>query len=260
MQGFFAYLLETAAGWGRDVRLALGFLTRIPVGETVDSRPLGVAARAFPLVGLAVGAAAALMLWIGTLFAWPPLLSALLALGLLALITGALHEDGLADTLDGLGHKGGPEEKLAVMRDSRIGTFGTLALVFSVGIRAAALSGMRGDMEAVFAVAAACVLARAALPAVMAIHPPARQDGLAYSAGRPDLDGVATAGALGVLLALLLVDFQAAVVAAAAAGTGALAMARLAAHRLGGITGDVIGAAEQAAQSSALLALAWALQ
>ena len=260
MQGFLAYLLETAAGWARDARLALGFLTRIPVGKTLDPRPLSDAARAFPLVGLIVGAAAALALWGATLLAWPPLLSALLALAVLALTTGALHEDGLADTADGLGHRGGPEDKLAVMRDSRIGTFGTLALVFSVGIRAAALSGMRGDIEAVFAVAAACVLSRAALPAVMALHSPARADGLAVAAGQPDLDGVATAGALGVLFALLLVGFQAGVVAAAAAAAAALLAARFAANRLGGITGDVVGAAEQAAQTAALLALAWILQ
>ena len=260
MQGFFAYLLETGAGWARDARLAFGFLTRVPVGPAIDSRPLADAARAFPLVGLGVGLVAGTTLWAGAALAWPPLLSALLALAVQAWMTGALHEDGLADTADGLGRRGGAEEMLATLRDSRIGTYGALALIFSIGIRAAALSGMRGDMEAVFAIAAACVLSRAALPAVMAIHPPARNDGLAHAAGRPDFDGVATAGALGVLLVLLAVGFEAGLIAAAAAAAAALLAARFAARKLGGITGDVIGAAEQAAQTAALLALAWALQ
>ena len=260
MAGFFAHLSETAAGWARDARLAFGFLSRLALASADDSRPLAEAARAFPVVGLGVGAVAGAALWAGAWLAWPPLLSALAALAVLAWITGALHEDGLADTADGLGARGGAEVKLAALRDSRIGVYGTLALIFSIGIRAAALSGMRGDLEAVYAVVAACVLSRAALPAVMAIHPPARNDGLAHGAGQPDFDGVATAGALGVLLAILLVDFQAALVAAAAAAGAAVFVSRHAARRLGGITGDVIGASEQAAQTAALLALSWALQ
>lgn len=265
MSGVFNSILETARGWGRDSLLAARFLTRLPTGSagTIDDgRPLSEAARAFPLVGLLVGLIAGSGLWVGGLLGLPPLLSALLGIGLGVLATGALHEDGLADTADGLGVGlgGSRDDALAAMRDSRIGAFGTLALIFSVGIRAAALSGMYDDAAALVALIASAVLARATLPAIMAGFAPARQDGLGFGAGRPDTDGVATAAVLGILLALLLVGFQAGAAAALGAAAGAGLLARFAARRLGGITGDVLGAAEQAAEIGALLALAWALQ
>lgn len=271
MSGIFDRLLETARGWGRDSLLAVRFLTRVPTGSAEvmddgrplavdDGRPLAEAARAFPLVGLLVGLIAGSGLWAGSLLGLPPLLSALLGIGAGVLATGALHEDGLADTADGLGAGGSRDDALAAMRDSRIGAFGTLALIFSVGIRAAALSGMHDDAAALVALIASAVLARATLPAIMAAFAPARQDGLGFGAGRPDADGVATAAVLGVLLALLLVGFQAGAAAALGAAAGAWLLVRFAVRRLGGITGDVLGAAEQAAEIGALLALAWALQ
>ncbi len=279
MTGLFNFILATARGWSRDSLLAARFLTRLPLGGAQviddprslavddgrplavdDGRPLADAARAFPLVGLLVGLIAGAALWAGVSLGLPPLLSALLALAVAAFITGALHEDGLADTMDGLGGGGTRDDKLAIMRDSRIGAFGTLALVFSVAIRAAALSGMRDDAAALVALIAAAVLSRAVLPALMAAFEPARNDGLAAHAGRPDTDGVATAAVLGVLLALLLAGFAAGAAAVLAAGGAAFLVARFAAARLGGITGDVLGAVQQAAEIAALLALAWALQ
>ncbi|MBM3565956.1 MAG: adenosylcobinamide-GDP ribazoletransferase, partial [Alphaproteobacteria bacterium] len=246
MSGPWTYILETAQGWARDSRVAVAFLTRLPVGVTDgDARPLAAAARAFPIAGLVVGLIAAAALWAGTLLGFPPLLSALLGVGAGVLVTGALHEDGLSDTADALGARGDRDAMLAAMRDSRVGAFGVLALVFSVGMRAAALSGMHDDMAAVLAIVTAHVLARAALPAVMAAHPPARNDGLGFSAGRPDMDGVATAAVLGILLALLLAGLQGGAAAALAAFAAALVLARLIAARLGGLTGDALGAAEQ---------------
>lgn len=279
MSGIFDRLLETARGWVRDSLLAARFLTRLPTGSADvigdgrpldvddeqppavdDRRPLAEAARAFPLVGLLVGLIAGAGLWAGSLLGLPPLLSALLGIGAGVLATGALHEDGLADTADGLGAGGSRDDALEAMRDSRIGAFGTLALIFSVGIRAAALSGMHDDAAALAALIASAVLARATLPGIMAGFAPARQDGLGFGAGRPDTDGVATAAVLGILLALLLVGFQAGAAAVLGAAAGAWLLVRVAVQRLGGITGDVLGAAEQAAEIGALLALAWALQ
>ncbi len=267
MSGLLNSIVETARGWGRDSRLAARFLTRLPLGSDGgnahvidDGRPLAEAARAFPLVGLLAGLIAGAALWAGVSLGLPPLLSALLGLAALAMVTGALHEDGLADTMDGLGGGATREDRLGIMRDSRIGAFGTIALVFSVAIRAAALSGMRDDAAALAALIAAAVLSRAIIPAVMAAFEPARGDGLAVGAGRPDMDGAATAAVLGVLLALLFAGFEGGAAAALAAGGAAFLFARFAAQRLGGITGDVLGACQQAAEIAALLALAWALQ
>ncbi len=267
MPGFPDFILETVRGWARDSRLAARFLTRLPLGGdggdarlVEDGRPLAEAARAFPLVGLLVGLIGGAALWTGAALGLPPLLAALLGLAAVAVATGALHEDGLADTVDGLGGGATREDRLEIMRDSRIGAFGTLALVFSVAIRAAALSGMHDDAAALVALIAAAVLSRAALPAIMAAFEPARADGLGAGAGRPDTDGVATAAVLGVLLALLFAGFEAGAAGALAAGAGAFALARFAAARLGGMTGDVLGACQQAAETAALVALAWALQ
>ena len=163
------YLAKTAAGWWRDFLIAAMFFTRLPLPSThidADEPPsLGAAARAFPLAGLLIGALGALALMIASKFGWHPVVAVLIALGAVALITGALHEDGLADVADGFGGGRDREGKLAIMRDSRIGSFGVMALIFSVGIRAGTLASFFGPGTAALALIAAHVLSRATLPA-----------------------------------------------------------------------------------------------
>src|SRR5581483_1985388 len=129
----FAAPLATAIGWRDDLVTASLFLTRLPLARLLRAPPpasaeaLTHALRAFPLVGAAIGLIAALVYWVAALFGLAPLPGALLAVGATVLLTGGLHEDGLADCADGFGGGRDRDSKLAIMRDSRIGSYGVLA-------------------------------------------------------------------------------------------------------------------------------------
>ncbi|HEY2539041.1 MAG TPA: adenosylcobinamide-GDP ribazoletransferase [Stellaceae bacterium] len=234
---------------------AVAFFTRIPAespgfGET----PLVDAAWAFPLVGAGIGAIIALVFLVGGLLRlgdWPSALLAVLA-GLL--LTGALHEDGLADTADGLFGGGDRSRRLAIMRDSRHGTFAVLALILSIGLRAAALAQIGEAVSAGLALVAAHAVSRALLPVTMWALPSARDDGLGADAGRPHSARI-IAG-LGIALAIAataLGPLRAAIAVVIAAIT--VVMAAVAAlRRVGGYTGDVLGAFQQVAEVTILLA------
>ena len=242
----------------RDFNLAYGFLTRLPAPFRVPAATgeLGRALRLAPLVGLVVGVCGALVAWIaiGGL-GLPRLPAALLAVAATVWITGALHEDGLADVADGFGGAFDRRRKLEIMRDSRIGAYGVLALILSVGLRAAALAALAGPEVVTAALIAAHCLSRGLLPLVMLVLSPARDEGLAATAGRPGPVEALTGLGLGLLLAVL-----AAGVLGLGLGIAALAAAvltgLLAQRQIGGYTGDVLGAVQQTAEIAALLAAA----
>jgi adenosylcobinamide-GDP ribazoletransferase len=131
--------------WMIDVRMAIGFFTRLPLPSTLlgpadHSAPdFSRAARAVPLAGLVVGLLAGLVLWLADLAGLSTLVAALLAVLAATILTGGLHEDGLADTADGLGAFG-RARRLEIMRDSRIGTFGVIALIGAYGLKTALLA------------------------------------------------------------------------------------------------------------------------
>jgi adenosylcobinamide-GDP ribazoletransferase len=170
------------------------------------------------------------------------------------LITGGLHEDGLADTMDGLGGGADRTAALAIMRDSRTGVFGALALVFSVGLRVAALAALPDTRVAVSALVAAHAVSRGLLPTLMLWLDPARSDGLAAEAGRPSPPGATAAALIGLLVALIALGIGRGVLAMVLAAVAMAALALLARRRLGGYTGDVLGAAQQAGEIVMLLA------
>lgn len=251
-------------GWLADLMVAATFLTRLrppgaPAPGDLAAGRLAGAVRAFPLVGAGVGLAGgvvyALAYWLGL----PPLAAALCALTATALATGALHEDGLADTADGLGGGKTVEDRLRIMRDSHIGAFGVLALVFSVGLRAAALATLGTPWLAAAALIASGAGSRAVLGLVMRRLDPARTDGLAAGAGRPSEEGALTAAAIGAAFALLFLGLGTGIVAVAAASVAGAAVGQYARRGIGGYTGDVLGAAQQAAEVAILLAAAAAL-
>ncbi|CCG41557.1 adenosylcobinamide-GDP ribazoletransferase [Magnetospirillum molischianum] len=243
-------------GWLADLHLAATFLTRIPLPDpgTVPPGGLAAAMRCFPLVGAGLGLSAGLIV-VATSSLLPPLATALLAVLILVLATGALHEDGLADFADGLGARGGPERRLEVMHDSRNGTFGVLALVFSVALRAAALAALPGVGVKIGALVAAAALSRAMIPVAMRRLSPARPDGLAALAGRPGTRCAATAIGIGAVIAGLGLGLSA-IPAIACAAVAGLGVAELARRRLGGYTGDVLGAVAQASEIAFLLGAA----
>ncbi|MGJ3261534.1 MAG: adenosylcobinamide-GDP ribazoletransferase [Rhodospirillales bacterium] len=241
----------------RDLRIAVLFLTRIPVGRIggLESGSLAGAAWAFPLAGLIVGgiAGGALYAIAGTEIS--PLGCALVSLAVQAVVTGALHEDGLADVADGLGASE-RERTLEIMRDSRIGAYGVLALVFSVGLRAAMIAGIPGPGYAFAAIVAAAMFSRGLLPAVMHVLPPARSDGLAQSAGQPDVRAAAIAAAIGVVGLFTLLPLSVALAAVLLALVLGGAVAWWARARLGGQTGDVLGTVQQVTEFAVYAAAA----
>jgi adenosylcobinamide-GDP ribazoletransferase len=244
-------------GYAADFRLATGFLTRVPVPPPAAESPdLAAAGWAFPLVGAGVGAVAALTFTAAEavgLGAWPAALLAVLAS---VALTGALHEDGLADTADGFGAGGDRAATLAILRDSHHGTYGTLAILFSVLLRAAAVAEIGDPLNAALALVAAHAAARGLLPAAMRALPPARADGLGADAGTPPRGVAGVAGMIAVALLLVALGPATGLVALAAAAAAVYAAARIARRRIGGYTGDVLGAFEQVAEIAILLAAA----
>ena len=232
------------------------FLTRLPVRPGLVRGPLASAMAAFPVIGALLGAAAglvyALAAWLG-LGPWP---AALLAVATPILLTGALHEDGLADTADGLGGGTTAERRLEIMRDSRTGAFGVLALILSVALRGAALATIAPGWAALGALVAAGAWSRALLPMVPRLLPPARAEGLGAGAGTPDERTAAVALGLGGAALLLGLGFGGGLVALAVSAAAAWALLGAARRLIGGHTGDISGAVQQLAETAVLLAAA----
>lgn len=248
-----------------DIRLCLGLLSRIPLPDrTSDERDDGKdsgadiarASWAFPAVGALIGAIGAVIFALASQLGVPLWAAALLAVGATAAASGALHEDGLADVADGFAGAFAREDKLAIMRDSRNGTFGTITLILSVGLRGAALAAIATPWAVAAALIAAHAGARAGLPAVMRALPLARPDGLAARAGMPEPATVATGAGFAALIALVTLGPGTAVIALIAGAAAAAALAAVARRQIGGYTGDVLGAVEQVSEIAILLAVA----
>lgn len=241
--------------WG-DLGAALGLLTRLPVRvDPVAAQARGArAAWAWPLVGAVVGAlaagVAALALWMGL----PAALAAGLALATQILLTGALHEDGLADSADGLWGGWTPDRRLAIMNDSQIGTFGVVALILSLGLRWAALAALAGQGWVWTALLVAGMLSR--LPMVMLLYalPPARAGGLGQGVGVPPAPTLALAIGIAVAGTSGLVGLWTLPLALAVAGV-TLLWAAIARARIGGQTGDILGASQQLAEVAVLVTM-----
>jgi adenosylcobinamide-GDP ribazoletransferase len=243
--------------------IALQFLTRVPVPSRVGYSEawLQASARHFPLVGAAMGGVAALVLWSAALL-WPMPVAVLLSMAATMALTGAFHEDGLADTFDALGGAVTREKALAIMKDSRLGTYGTVALVAVLATKASALIAME-----VGAACAALLLAHAlsrAVPVGLIYSLPyggdaeaAKAKPLATQIGGAGL-AVATAWALATSVALGAAGLLPAA-SLAAACVAALAvfewMRRWLRARLGGFTGDTLGASQQLAEVAIYLTL-----
>lgn len=241
-----------------DLRMAASFVTILPVASSKPAAD-GAIARAtwaLPLAGLLVGLAGAFVYKIAIRFGLTPNLAALLALTATTLITGALHEDGLADTADGLGGGRTRERKLEIMRDSRIGSYGVCALILSFGLRWSALAAIANPWPIMLALCAAHAAARAGVPAFMSLVPPARPDGLSASAGVPPGRSVAIAFALGTLALALALGPGKALASLILLSVAGLMLARLVIRQIGGQTGDILGAFEQIGEILILLVAA----
>ncbi len=239
--------------------LSAQFMTRIPfpVGHAYAPEQLASAARYYPLIGVLVGTLCAGAYW-GAQYVFPPAVAAILSFGMGLLVTGAIHEDGLADTVDGVGGGHDRERTLEIMKDSRVGVYGALALIVVVGLKITALASMPPVLAAIALIAAHGLSRLSCVVAIMTSRY-VREQGT----GSFTLDGLGAGGlAIAVSTGVLLLVGLAYLVTPSAAGWaflgtagGHAAMRWFYEHKLGGHTGDTLGAVQQVSEVGFYLAL-----
>lgn len=244
--------------------IALGFFSRLPVPGWVEFSPdkLGRAARFLPLVGWLIAAIGAAVFWL-MVQVLPVELAVVLSMAATIRATGAFHEDGWADTCDGLGGGWTREQVLQIMKDSRIGSYGAIGLVLMLLAKYLVLSALGADEDypVLAALLVAHPLSRLAAVSIMAVLDYARTDDSAKSAPvarRPDAGELGIATLAGVL-PLLLLPAAAALVALGVTVVVVLMALRTFARRLGGYTGDALGAVQQLSEIAIYLGVlaAW---
>jgi adenosylcobinamide-GDP ribazoletransferase len=237
-----------------DIACCIGFYTRLPVADSVE-RDFASAQWAAPVAGAVIGLVVGVVLWLSLAIGLPATLAAALALSAGALLTGALHEDGLADVADGFGGGRDRQRKLEIMKDSRAGSYGVIALVLSLLMRWSALAALAtsGTFTMIAVLVGAHAASRAAIPAFMARVQPARPDGLSAGVGRVDSQPALYAAIVGFLL-LLPVGLGFALAAALLVVALSLGLERLAVRQIGGQTGDVLGTLQQCCEIAVLAA------
>jgi adenosylcobinamide-GDP ribazoletransferase len=247
-----------------SLRLAVGTLTIIPVGP-IPEIDRWMAARAMiiaPLAVLPLGIAAGLVGWSASMLGLPEIMTGLLVVGTLAVGTRALHLDGLADTADGLGSGWSPQRSLAIMKRGNIGPIGVVTLIVILAVQAVAFGTISHSVRGAVAGAAAICCSRAALSIVCRQGvPAARRSGLGVAvAGSVPvvatvLSWIAVVGTM-VLATALLGRWWCGLIAATLAGAAVLILVRVCRRRLGGVTGDVMGASIEIALTLLLVCLA----
>lgn len=250
-------IVNRAQDEARLMLSGLGFLTRLPIPEWAgwEENRLVRASRYFAVIGALIGAVGA-GVWLLAGQVLPAVLAAGLGLLAMLLLTGALHEDGLADCADGLGGGRTGAEALEIMRDSRIGSYGALALILSVGLRWAALAALSPSAGALALVLAGGI-GRAMMVPATAVATYARRDGLGemMAGGAGPLE---MAVALGTALLLAVFGGLAGLLALVAAAAVAGAFLQVMVRQVGGYTGDGLGAMAQLSEITAMLVLAGA--
>jgi adenosylcobinamide-GDP ribazoletransferase len=245
--------------WLQAFKEQASFFTGVKLNTGAPRWPLAEVLPVLPFIGAAVGLAAGLVFAIVRGVAGPGWLAATLAVGAAVLITRALHEDGLADTADGLGpHALEPPRRLEIMRDSRNGTFGVLALALSVLIKVACLAQFMGGTGLVVLMAAHA-MSRAVIAYPLLAFGPVRTDGLGAQSGKPTDNEVWLTIGIGAALAFVLLvghGLFVAILAPAAAFASAWFGSRWIAARIGGYTGDTLGAVQQKAELAFLVVAA----
>lgn len=239
-----------------DILAALGLLTRlpVPVDATAATARGARAAWAWPLAGVAVAVLAGLAGATALAFGLTPWLAAGLAVLAQVMLTGALHEDGLADSADGLWGGWTRERRLEIMKDSRTGAYGVIAIGLALLLRVAALAALMPQGGWVWGLIAVAVLSRAGMAALSAALPPARPSGLSARVGRPDAATAWTAIALALAIALIATGGTM-IALAFWSGAALMIWGAIARVKLGGQTGDILGGGQQIAEIAGLCVL-----
>jgi len=227
---------------------AIGFMTRLPVPARGDGAGLERAARYFPAVGLLVGAIAALVFVLAS-WVWPKTLAVIASMATTLYVTGAFHEDGWCDTADGFGGGWTRARILEIMRDSRIGSYGAVALVVLLLAKFCALVEI--ELASVpLALVAGHALSRLCATSVLYRLDYARAEGKAKPLGQRRPRGDLVVGALSALLPLLWLPPSQALCAVLLAALATLWLTRLFRRQIGGYTGDCLGATQQLAETA----------
>jgi adenosylcobinamide-GDP ribazoletransferase len=240
-----------------DLPAALGLLTRLPIpvdGEAAIARGAR-AAWAWPVAGLLVGAISGIVGWAALAAGLPAGIAVILALACQVALTGAMHEDGLADSLDGLWGGWTRERRLEIMKDSHIGVYGVTGLILAFALRWQILVHLIAEgLSPVAALVALGAASRASMVVLTRALPHARDAGLSATVGRPGTATTLLAVILGLGIGLLALGWNAIPLALAMALAGAL-WARVAMRRIGGQTGDILGAGQMLTELSGGLVL-----
>lgn len=211
---------------------------------------------AYPVIGALVGGVAAMIFGLITWLSMPTAIASGVALAAMLLVTGALHEDGLADVMDSLGGAT-PLARLEIMRDSRIGAFGTLALIISLGLKWQAfiyLGSHYSFIGFILILAAIGALSRAAMPGLLYALPSARAQGLGASVGKPDFNTIMIGFALSALCAFVAFPVTHMLVLLIILALTCSGLTLAAKRLFGGYTGDVLGATQSITEITLLLA------
>jgi adenosylcobinamide-GDP ribazoletransferase len=237
-----------------DLLAAFMLLTRLPVARFAPlgtSTDLGGCVWAFPVVGLVVNGLGGLGM--------PPLPAAAWTLAATTIATGALHDDGLADTADGFGGGATPARKLEIMRDSHIGSYGALALLLSVVVRAAAIAALGDPLRVMLVLILSGMLGRGGILVLLLALRPARDDGMGAAIGKTRVSRAVVGLALAIVASLLVLPMLSAIAIIAAVLVASVTVAKLAHAQIGGYTGDVLGAVEVITECVVLTAAATVL-
>ncbi len=235
-----------------DIPAALGLLSRLPVNS--DGARGAACAWAFPITGLILGTIAAAFSYAAAVIGLSYGLTAGFALISLVVMTGAMHEDGLADSVDGLWGGWDKKRRLEIMKDSHIGAYGVIALVLSLLLRWVALAALAQAGQLTVALIAIATLSRTPMVVAMALMPRAREEGLSASVGRVGTNTATISVAIAALITVALLGWSGLTVIIAAALAGA-AVALIAMRKISGQTGDILGATQQITEIVALITL-----
>lgn len=251
-----------------DVMRSLGFLSRIPVPSSWfigDDGKLSTTCRAFPIASAIMTLPAIIILIGSNILALPPLLAAVLSVSALIIVSGALHEDGMADVADGFFGSSDKDRRLAIMKDSRIGTYGALAIIISFSIRTIAIAAIlqASVTGATLAIIAASAISRGALVWHWSQLESARKGGTADKVGAPTADALTFALISSVIIAVSCSigakGFIPTILALCCAVSASFAFRKLTKEKIGGHTGDSLGASAVIAEAAFLIGLASSL-
>jgi adenosylcobinamide-GDP ribazoletransferase len=233
-----------------DFWRAMALLSRVPLPPVGDFRPAMVARSVWcwPLVGLVLAGLALLPAMLIEMLTGNALIFAVFAMASMVLLTGAMHEDGIADCADGFGGGIDRARKLEIMRDSTLGTYAVLALILCLVLRLALLVAATEIGQAAVLFLVMAVMSRAAPPFMMRMLPPARDNGLGKGAGRPDWLPILVGFGMAATMTLFLAGFVAMLAVSAGTAIAILAVRTLARRQIGGQTGDVLGATQICAE------------